>query len=127
MKRKVIRDKDGNIINIGPWNYRRALVPVIADGTEKVPARIANQGELLGTRKHIGEDAIEKTINIYAKGGEQIKERRAFEGEMLGQAAVGEAQNPLPQGAYESEADIVSGYDGGLYEASDPRVHGPQN
>jgi hypothetical protein len=33
-----------------------------------------------------------------------------------------ERLNPLPEGAYEDEADIVRGYDGGLYEASDPRA-----
>lgn len=30
--------------------------------------------------------------------------------------------NPLPSGAYEEDAEIVTGPDGGLYLASDPRV-----
>jgi hypothetical protein len=51
---KIIKDKDGNLINIGDWND--------------------NQG-----------------------------------------------QNPLPQGATEHDAEIVTGYDGGLYLADDPR------
>jgi hypothetical protein len=51
---KIIKDKDGNLINIGDWND--------------------NQG-----------------------------------------------QNPLPQGATEHEAEVVTGYDGGLYLADDPR------
>jgi hypothetical protein len=29
--------------------------------------------------------------------------------------------NPLPDGAYEDEAEVVTGYDGGLYLADDPR------
>ena len=33
--------------------------------------------------------------------------------------------NPMPAGAYEDEADIVQGWDGGLYEASDPRRLAP--
>jgi hypothetical protein len=51
---KIIKDKDGNLINIGDWND--------------------NQG-----------------------------------------------QNPLPQGATEHDAEVVTGYDGGLYLADDPR------
>lgn len=31
------------------------------------------------------------------------------------------ATNPLPDGAYEDEAEIVTGWDGGLYETNDPR------
>ncbi len=51
---KIIKDKDGNLINIGDWND--------------------NQG-----------------------------------------------QNPLPQGATEYDEEVVTGYDGGLYLADDPR------
>ncbi len=38
---------------------------------------------------------------------------------------IGEAtRNPLPEGAYEDEAEIVEGWDGGLYAADDPnRLH----
>ena len=31
--------------------------------------------------------------------------------------------NPLPHGAYEEQADVVKGSDGGLYLTSDPRVN----
>ena len=51
---KIIKDKDGNLINIGDWND--------------------NQGK-----------------------------------------------NPLPEGATEHDAEVVTGYDGGLYLADDPR------
>lgn len=37
------------------------------------------------------------------------------------QIEEGEVTNPLPEGAYEDVAEIVTGWDGGLYEASDPR------
>ncbi len=30
-------------------------------------------------------------------------------------------RNPLPDGAYEAEADIIEGWDGGLYASDDPR------
>ena len=30
--------------------------------------------------------------------------------------------NPLPEGAYEDQAEIVIGADGGLYEKGDPRA-----
>ena len=33
------------------------------------------------------------------------------------------AMNPMPEGAYESEADVVTGSDGGLYLANDPRLN----
>lgn len=125
MKRKVFRDKSGHIINIGPWDYRRKLVPVIADGTETVPGRAAIKGELLGRKKFMGEDGLEQSLPIFARGGETIPDRKALEGEMLGQAAIGEPENPLPAGAVEGEADIIVGHDGGLYEAGDPRAKGP--
>jgi hypothetical protein len=31
--------------------------------------------------------------------------------------------NPLPDGAYSEEAEVVTGYDGGLYLADDPRAN----
>lgn len=30
-------------------------------------------------------------------------------------------QNPLPEGATEHDAEVVTGYDGGLYLADDPK------
>lgn len=32
-----------------------------------------------------------------------------------------EGKNPLPEGATEQEAEVVKGYDGGLYLADDPK------
>ena len=60
---KIIKDKDGNLINIGDWDYKI---------DESLP-----------------ED-------------ERIK-------------------NPLPEGATEHDAEVVTGYDGGLYLADDPK------
>lgn len=65
MIKTVIRDKDGNVINIGDWDCDW------------------KQNEF----------------------GETV------------------AMNPLPEGAYEDTAEIVVGWDGGLYEASDPRAN----
>lgn len=35
-----------------------------------------------------------------------------------------EGLNPIPDGAYEEEAEVVEGYDEGLYLADDPRKDG---
>lgn len=35
-----------------------------------------------------------------------------------------DGQNPLPDGAYTETADVVTGYDGGLYLSDDPRKDG---
>jgi sulfur relay (sulfurtransferase) DsrC/TusE family protein len=60
---KIIKDKDGNLINIGDWDYK------------------------------IDESLLED---------ERIK-------------------NPLPEGATEHDAEVVTGFDGGLYLADDPK------
>lgn len=31
--------------------------------------------------------------------------------------------NPIPDGAYEDQAEVVTGWDGGLYLADDPRAN----
>lgn len=36
-----------------------------------------------------------------------------------------EGSNPLPEGATEHDAEVVTGYDGGLYLADDPRRLNP--
>lgn len=33
-------------------------------------------------------------------------------------------RNPLPDGAFEDEVEVIEGYDGGLYLATDPRKDG---
>lgn len=33
-------------------------------------------------------------------------------------------ENPMPEGAYEDDAEIITGYDGGLYVKGDPRALG---
>lgn len=76
-KRKVIRNMDGAIINIGEWDY------VYVDE----PTALLN------------------------RDGQPITKRKAL--------------NPLPEGAYEDDADIIEGWDGGLYEVGDPRSEHP--
>lgn len=63
----VIKDKDGNIINIGDWDCC--------------------------------------SDNVTNENGEEV---------------VVEL-NPMPEGAYEDTVEIVTGWDGGLYGATDPR------
>jgi len=36
-----------------------------------------------------------------------------------------EGKNPLPEGATEHDAEVVTGYDDGLYLADDPKRLGP--
>jgi hypothetical protein len=82
MKKTVIKDAGGAVINIGTWDYK--LIPVMGDDPDKP----------------IHDDA----------------------GEIVGyaQTQVDEfASNPLPAGAYEEEADVVEGVDGGLFMADD--------
>jgi hypothetical protein len=58
-KMKIIKDKNGNLINIGDWNFK------------------LNENQ--------------------------------------------EIQNPLPKDATEHDEEVVTGYDGGLYLADDPK------
>lgn len=39
----------------------------------------------------------------------------------IGSWNVNEAGKPAPEGSYEDTADIVEGWDGGLYASDDPR------
>lgn len=67
---KVIRDKEGKVINIGEWDFQKSIITE-DDGSEYV--------------------------------------------------VIG---NPFPDGATESEEDVVTGWDGGLYVDGDPRSEG---
>lgn len=78
----VIKDIDGKVINIGPWDYK--MGPVMGDDLEK-PIK----------------DRFGKTI--------------AYEQKQVGEVPT----NPLPDGAYEDQADVVEGPDGGFYVATD--------
>jgi hypothetical protein len=84
-KMKVIKDKEGSVINIGEWDY------MVEERIEKLdpPKDVALSEEQL----------------------EQFKLR-----------VVQIVKNPMPDGAYEDEAEVVTGPDGGLYLANDPRV-----
>lgn len=100
---KVVRDKDGQIINIGPWDYMPAEEPTkkTIKVPIKVPIKLPN-GEFMVNGK--GERMHRETTDERIEEGIEVVN-----------------QNPLPDGAYECEADIVEGLHGGLYEASDPR------
>lgn len=91
---KVIRDAGGKLINIGDWDF--GLVQKVEKYTEV--AVVERDGEM-----------VEITIP---------SERPVFDEQNRPVMVV---TNPLPEGAYEDEAEIVTGWDGGLYEATDPR------
>jgi len=78
-------DKDGNLINIGPWDYRIERVEV------EPPEYDPNTGDLI--REGVYEDRV---------------------------------TNPLPEGAYTAEIEIVEGPDGGLYPAGYTPPETPQ-
>ena len=73
---KVIKDVNGNVINIGDWDYAYQERTEIKPNTET------------------GGYSVETEVS---------------------------ARNPMPQGAFEDVVEVVKGYDGGLYLATDPR------
>jgi hypothetical protein len=75
---KVIKDKDGKVINIGEWDY------MIEDRIEKLDPP---------TDVVLSEEELE-----------QYKLRK-----------VQIIKNPMPEGAYEADAEVAVGEDGGLY------------
>jgi len=83
---KVIKNADGQVINIGEWDYMYK---------EQIVQKTLNVSEI--TPDTNMDEYKPKTVVI--------------------------AMNPMPGGAYESEADVVVGSDGGLYLANDPRVN----
>jgi hypothetical protein len=76
---KVIKDANGNVLNIGDWDYMYQESTVVKRDTDT------------------GGYVVE-TVNV--------------------------ARNPMPDGAFEAEAEVVKGYDGGLYLTTDPRKDG---
>jgi hypothetical protein len=64
----------------------------------------------MGSKMKIYRDAQGKCINI----GEWDFQVAVVDG-------VETIQNPLPQGAMESDEEVVVGWDGGLYVHDDPR------
>lgn len=89
MKTKVIRDSAGAIINIGDWDYK--IEPIMGDD-------------------------LESPIRDYTRPIKNENGNLEFEIIGYGKKQIGERQlNPLPDGAYEDEAAIVEGEDGGQY------------
>lgn len=101
---KIIRDRDGHIINIGDWDYQITRQPVMVDVPEKI----------------LDEETGQVSVEYHKEPAFQQLEDGSFVART--QQVFG---NPLPEGAYEDEADIVVGWDGGLYEITDPRKEQP--
>lgn len=93
---KVIRSAAGDIINIGDWDYQIHRVQATTPITDE----------------ETGEVFYAPVFDPSENGGYVPRLRQTI-------------GNPLPDGAYEDTAEIVTGWDGGLYEASDPRRLGP--
>jgi hypothetical protein len=81
----VIKDKTGQVINIGPWDYKMALV--------------------------MGDDLERPILNRH---GDTI----GYEQKQVGEVPT----NPLPDGAYEDQAEVIDGADGGKYASCDYRA-----
>jgi hypothetical protein len=79
---KVIKNADGQVINIGEWDYMPQ---------EQIVQKTLVLSEL--TPDTNMEDYKPKTVTV--------------------------ARNPMPEGAYEDNAEVVVGPDGGLYLAND--------
>ncbi|WP_107341609.1 hypothetical protein [Agrobacterium pusense] len=98
---KVYFDTSGKIINIGEWDFMEETVFVEEDF----------ETEEEGESSVLGADGnpLTKSVRVVNK---KIVERVI-------------QRNPLPDGAFESTADIVEGWDGGLYTSDDPRRLAP--
>jgi len=75
---KVIKDKNGKVINIGEWDY------MIENKIEKLdPPK-----DVVLTEEELEQYKL-KTVQVI--------------------------RNPMPEGAYEADAEVAVGEDGGLY------------
>jgi len=87
-------DKDGTLINIGDWDYQIRTVLV---GEREVEAEVPDDYELQPGETWVDESpGVKKVKRIEPVYEDQIT-------------------NPLPEGAYTQEIEIVEGPDGGLY------------
>lgn len=95
-KQKVVRSATGEIIHIGEWDYQRE--PIIGLDLEK---------PVLDYERPILDEKGRLTgHHIMGYVPKQIGEKEL---------------NPMPDGAYEDEEEIVVGPDGGLYGATNYR------
>lgn len=103
-KMKVFRDAEGAIINIGDWDYMEVsdTIEVTVPVERQAPIKLPDGGFMT--------DASGNMMT------------RPFMDEVIEPRIKVTVNNPIPEGAYEDEADIVRGDDGGLYEAGDPRL-----
>jgi hypothetical protein len=85
-KMKVIKNAEGQVINIGEWDYMY-------------------QEQIVQKKLNVSEITPDTNMDEYKPKTVVI------------------AMNQMPEGAYESEADVVTGSDGGLYLANDPRLN----
>ncbi|HEY0120670.1 MAG TPA: hypothetical protein VGC14_02725 [Rhizobium sp.] len=98
---KVFKDASGAIINIGDWDYgeETILVDQSQDVTSEIPTAIlgADGSPIMKTVTTTVTTTVPQTIQT----------------------------NPLPADAVETTADIVTGWDGGLYASDNPRRLAP--
>lgn len=85
---KIYRDANGNLINIGEWDF------LIEEYFEAAPI----------------PDGWSPELNVSLPEKCQPVQKTRI-------------RNPLPEGAYEEQAEVVKGSDGGLYLVSDPRAN----
>lgn len=106
---KVIRDVLGAVINIGAWDFK--IEPVMGDDLEKP----------------IYDDDKDKPIYadyVADAPGDSPPKVVDYEKKLVGyhQKQVGQKiHNPMPEGAYECNADIVTSADGGIYATENHR------
>ncbi len=74
------------------------------------------------TKRQVVKDSAGTVINIGPWDYVEMEEASSIL-DALGNPVVKVVKtNPLPNGAYEDEADIIEGWDGGLYVKGDPRA-----
>lgn len=106
VRKKIIRDIDGNLINIGDWDYQ--LVKQQKHDSLNRPV-FAYNGDVF-----LADSEMRQLVDT---DGNLIRDPNS-----LLPVLEDHITNPLPEGAYEDEADLVVGPDGGLYLPGDSRL-----
>ncbi len=95
IKKLVVRDASGAVINIGPWDLQEAEL------TDNLPEGFTAEDEPQGDGSY---------RMVWRNPAREII------------PPIKVAMNPIPPGATVAEENVVEGWDGGLYVKGDPRA-----
>ncbi len=109
---EIWKDKNGNVINIGPWDLKESREPV-----HRMVRREVSHPVMMPAGRGPKGDIPVPMLDAY---GDPIIRVEIEEHEVTEYETV--QQNPLPDGAYRDEAEIEIGRQGGRYLRGDPRI-----